>query len=408
MRTSERKHNYVSEERLAERPPGVVARRAAACMVRHHCKAFWLCLVLMAAATCGVILPGGFPGRFKFRSSYSFEMYIAGDPLTDHGDAIYQIERRPQDMLAHLRGERVVPRDHVVAKEEENFGRPWRQRRRLSEATPPPPPPETCAPICCEAMTASCLACKECKTVDEWCAANPSTEWPGCESAVEAPTAGPATEELQTSLPLVSSAVMVSFTATGAVSEAEKEKIATAFKREVQKKYRSRLKVSLEGGDLLHGGRTLEPLLQVSFTDLTADEAEELQARLNALLATKKATNEFLEKHDLGDIDAEAKPTVQMGVTSPSPPPTPPATEELETSAPPAAVVGDELDANAAGLTAEAPVDGGAIAGVVIGVLAVVLIAVGAGVVVVWRRRRQELPSTIVSVDPIEAKKLSV
>ena len=81
MRTSERKHNYVSEERLAEKPPGVVARRAAACMVRHHCKAFWLCLVLMAAATCGVILPGGFPGRFKFRSSYSFEMYIAGDPL---------------------------------------------------------------------------------------------------------------------------------------------------------------------------------------------------------------------------------------------------------------------------------------------------------------------------------------
>ena len=276
MRTSDRKHNYVSEERLAERPPGVVARRAAACMVRHHCKAFWLCLVLMAAATCGVILPGGFPGRFKFRSSYSFEMYIAGDPLTDHGDAIYQIERRPQDMLAHLRGERVQPRDHVVAKEEENFGRPWRQRRRLSEATPPPPPPETCAPICCEAMTASCLACKECKTVDEWCAANPSTEWPGCESAVEAPTAGPAMEE--------------------------------------------------------------------------------------------------------------------------------PAT----TTAPPA-VVGDELDAGAAGLTAEAPVDGGAIAGVVIGVLAVVLIAVGAGVVVVWRRRqRQELPSTIVSVDPIEAKKLSV
>ena len=86
MRTSERKHNYVSEERLAENPPGVVARRAAACMVRHHCKAFWLCLVLMAAATCGVILPGGFPGRFKFRSSYSFEWYIAGDPLTDHGD----------------------------------------------------------------------------------------------------------------------------------------------------------------------------------------------------------------------------------------------------------------------------------------------------------------------------------
>ena len=185
MRTSERKHNYVSEERLAEKPPGVVARRAAACMVRHHCKAFWLCLVLMAAATCGVILPGGFPGRFKFRSSYSFEMYIAGDPLTDHGDAIYQIERRPQDMLAHLRGERVAPRDHVVAKEEENFGRPWRQRRRLSEATPPPPPPETCAPLCCEAMTASCLACKECTTVDAWCAANPSTEWPGCESADE-------------------------------------------------------------------------------------------------------------------------------------------------------------------------------------------------------------------------------
>ena len=278
----------------------------------------------MAAATCGVILPGGFPRRFKFRSSYSFEMYIAGDPLTDHGDAIYQIERRPPDMLAHLRGERVAPRDHVVAKEEENFGRPWRQRRRLSEATPPPPPPETCAPICCEAMTASCLACKECKTVDEWCAANPSTEWPGCESAEEAPTAGPATEELQTSSPLVSSAVMVSFTATGAVSEAEKEKLATAFKREVQKKYRSRLTVSLKGGDLLHGGRTLEPLLQVSFTDLTADEAEELQARLNALLATKKKTNEFLEKHDLGDIDAEAKPTVEVGVTSPSPPPTPP------------------------------------------------------------------------------------
>jgi len=259
------------------------------------------------------------------------------------------------------------------------------------------------------AMTASCLACKECMTVDAWCAANPSTEWPGCESADDASTAGPATEELQTSLPLAPSAVMVSFTATGAVSEAEKEKIATAFKREVQKKYRSRLKVSLEGGDLLHGGRTLEPLLQVSFTDLTADEAEELQARLNALLATKKATNEFLEKHDLGDIDAESKPTVQVGITSPSPPPTPPATEELETSAPPAAVVGDELDAGAAGLTAEAPVDGGAIAGVVIGVLAVVLIAVGAGVVVVWRRRqRQELPSTIVSVDPIEAKKLSV
>ena len=79
------------------------------------------------------------------------------------------------------------------------------------------------------------------------------------------------------------------------------------------------------------------------------------------------------------------------------------------TTAPPAAVVDDELDATAAGLTAEAPVDGGAIAGVVIGVLAVVAIAVGAGVVVVWRRRqRQELPSTIVSVDPIEAKKLSV
>ena len=168
--------------------------------------------------------------------------------------------------------------------------------------------------------------------------------------------------------------------------------------------------MSLEGGDLLHGGRTLEPLLQVTFTDLTVDEAEELQARLNALLATKKATNEFLEKHDLGDIDAESKPTVQVGVTSPSPPPTPPATEELETSAPPAAVIGDELDARAAGLAAEAPVDGGAIAGVVIGVLAVVLIAVGAGVVVVWRRRRQrqELPSTMVSVDPIEAKKLSV
>ena len=131
--------------------------------------------------------------------------------------------------------------------------------------------------MCCMAMTASCLACKECTTVDEWCAANPSTEWPGCESAVEAPTAGPAMEE--------------------------------------------------------------------------------------------------------------------------------PAT----TTAPPA-VVGDELDAGAAGLTAEAPVDGGAIAGAVIGVLAVVLIAVGAGVVVVWRRRRQrqELPSTIVSVDPIEAKKLSV
>ena len=129
------------------------------------------------------------------------------------------------------------------------------------------------------AMTASCLACKECTTVDEWCAANPSTEWPGCESAVEAPTAGPATEE--------------------------------------------------------------------------------------------------------------------------------PAT-----TAPPAAVVGgDELDAgDGTALTqSAAPVDGGAIAGVVIGVLAVVLIAVGAGVVVVWRRRqRQELPSTIVSVDPIEAKKLSV
>ena len=82
--------------------------------------------------------------------------------------------------------------------------------------------------------------------------------------------------------------------------------------------------MSLKGGDLLHGGRTLEPLLQVTFTDLTVDEAEELQARLNALLATKKATNEFLEKHDLGDIDAESKPTVQVGVTSPSPPPTPP------------------------------------------------------------------------------------
>jgi len=51
------------------------------------------------------------------------------------------------------------------------------------------------------AMTASCLACKECTTVDAWCAANPSTEWPGCESAVEAPTAGPATEEPATTAP---------------------------------------------------------------------------------------------------------------------------------------------------------------------------------------------------------------
>ena len=65
--------------------------------------------------------------------------------------------------------------------------------------SPPPPEQQPCPtgamPNCCMAMTASCLACKECTTVDEWCAANPSTEWPGCESAVEAPTAGPATEE---------------------------------------------------------------------------------------------------------------------------------------------------------------------------------------------------------------------
>ena len=76
--------------------------------------------------------------------------------------------------------------------------------------------------------------------------------------------------------------------------------------------------------------------------------------------------------------------------------------------APAAVVGGDELDAgDGTALTqSAAPVDGGAIAGAVVGVLALVVVAVGVGGVVVVRRRRQrqELASRFVGVDAIEAK----